>query len=226
MKGILFSGPMFITVINGSKTQTRRTVKPQPDDSGLWNDDEFPRSLDSTLTGWNGTVEATGESKEFKPRYKVGEVLYIKEPYCQDCDFTEHEHSREWRGNGKMRYKYAGHEISELAKDSHGFGKWKNKLFMPQSVARCFIKITGVRCERVQQISDEDCLKEGIRNKCKDPSKLSVNDSIVDYYIPDLIGGFNSYREAYAALFDEVYGKGAWQRNEWVWVYEFKLTNV
>jgi len=76
----------------------------------------------------------------FKPRYKVGETVYLKEPYFPYC-FE------------RALYKYDS---------KNQFGKWSNKLFMPEKYARYFIEITGVRCEQLQDISDEDCMKEGI----------------------------------------------------------------
>ena len=83
MKGILFNEPtgMMQAVINGDKTMTRRIIKPQPDDDGLWDHTEFPMSLQSKLQGYVGTVESTGESRVFKPRYNVGETIFIKESH-------------------------------------------------------------------------------------------------------------------------------------------------
>lgn len=82
------------------------------------------------------------------------------------------------------------------------------------------IRITAVRVERLQDISDEDCLKEGI-------SPMIVG---CEYYVFTLIdtekGRFLDYktpREAYAALIDKVSGKGTWESNPYVFVYDFEL---
>ena len=129
MNGICFIEPLFHAVVNGSKTQTRRIMKPQPYliEHGVPMDD------------WLNVIN---------PRYKVGEVLYLKEPYTNEVD-----------GHIGVAYKYRPSNTDGISESEI---KWKNKLFMPEKYARYFIKITAVRCERLQDISDEDCLKEGI----------------------------------------------------------------
>jgi hypothetical protein len=200
MKGICFIEPLFHKVVSGEKTKFREIIKPQPDDSGLWDDDKYPRSLDSTLTGWNGTVDETGESKEFKPRYKPGETLYLKEPYSFDMEDS-------------VVYKYNALEMPNY--------QWENKLFMPAEYARHFIKITGVRAERLQDISDEDCMKAGIEAYDYYEEYIGSNFCSYSNGIKD---GFEYSCEAYAALIDSISGKGTWESNPFVWVYDFKLT--
>jgi len=93
--------------------------------------------------------------------YKIGEVLYLKEPYHifdEEGDVCPY----------KCLYKYGKEDF--LTQEEHNavvteilkLKAWKNKLFIPESAARYFIKITGVRKERLQDISDEDCIAEGI----------------------------------------------------------------
>ena len=207
MKGICFTESMFNAVIEGRKIQTRRIINPQPDDDGLHDDDKFPRSLKSTLTGFNGTVNEIGESKEFKPRYRVGDVVYLKEPY--------------FITKGKPYYLY-GKPEQKFMPDRY----WKNKLFMPEKYARYFIEITDVRCERLRDISDEDCLKEGIK-------KDFDFDGIDVCYFNKInhtkkINGFldiayKTPQEAYAYLIEKINGKGTWNSNPFVWVYDFIL---
>ena len=93
----------------------------------------------------------------------------------------------------------------------------KNKLFMSERHARYFIEITDIRCKRVQDISDDDCFSEGIykvdslsTRKC-----YQFDDSnYAEFYTP---------KQAYAALFDKINGKGTWESNPYVWVYDYKL---
>jgi hypothetical protein len=168
MKGILFTEPLFHKVVNGTKTQTRRVMKPQPIDP---------------ITKENQIL--------YKPRYKSGETLYLKEPYFISA-------------YGELVYKY-GNDWENI--------EWKNKLFMPESYARYFIEITGVRCERLQDISDEDCMKEGI---------LSYGGG--QWYAIGEDGDiYSTPQAAYADLIDKINGKGTWERNQFVWVYDFKL---
>lgn len=99
-------------------------------------------------------------------------------------------------------------------------GKWKNKLFMPQWAARHFIEITAVRAERLQDISEEDCLKEGITRQ-----QIIRLDQVWyqnGFSVNGLIG-WPTAQQTYAALIDKINGKGIFQSNPYVWVYDFKL---
>jgi hypothetical protein len=98
--------------------------------------------------------------------------------------------------------------------------QWENKLFMPAEYARHFIEITGVRCKRLRDISDEDCMKEGIEEQQWMDSPYNIF-----YVIPDTTCElYKTPRAAYAALIDSISGKGTWDSNPFVWVYDFKLT--
>lgn len=94
-----------------------------------------------------------------------------------------------------------------------------NKMFVRADLMPPQIRITGIRCERLQDISDEDCVKEGVR----------VGSQALEYpyYFIDtkqfLICDYKSPRRAFAALIDKVSGRGTWDRNPWVVVYEFEL---
>jgi hypothetical protein len=94
-----------------------------------------------------------------------------------------------------------------------------NKLFMPAFCAKNFIEITGVRCERLQNISDEDCLKEGIEEQrwtdCPYNTFCVIPDTTCELC--------NAPQEAYAALIDSINGRGAWESNPFVFCYSFKL---
>ena len=94
-----------------------------------------------------------------------------------------------------------------------------NKMFVRADLMPHQIRITGIRCERLQDISDEDCVKEGVR----------VGSQALEYpyYFIDtkqfLICDYKSPRRAFAALIDKVSGRGAWDRNPWEVAYEFEL---
>ena len=94
-----------------------------------------------------------------------------------------------------------------------------NKMFVRAKKKRHQIRNMGIRCQRLQEISDEDCVKEGVR----------VGSQALEYpyYFIDtkqfLICDYKSPRRAFAALIDKVSGRGTWDRNPWVVVYEFEL---
>lgn len=90
-----------------------------------------------------------------------------------------------------------------------------NKMFVRAELMPHRIKITNIRVERLQDISDKDCLKEGVNKIC-------------DFYgFPDIKkddwGHYNTPQAAFASLIDKVSGKGTWESNPWVFVYDFEL---
>lgn len=107
-----------------------------------------------------------------------------------------------------------------------GMTFWTNKMFTPADLCLDKVLITGIRVERLQDISDEDCMKEGIY-RWKDmedcPKSLSeIQRNRFGYY--GVWDAFSTPRKAFADLIDKpgVGGKGTWERNPWVLVYSFK----
>ena len=144
-----------------------------------------------------GGVYVHESEKEFyereAPRYKVGEVVAVAQSY-----------------NEVVR------EFTSLALVPGS----TNKMFVKAELMPHRIRITGIKCERLQDISDEDCMKEGILG---DEADLQYNK----YEVYDIFGnsddGFDTPREAFASLIDKVSGRGAWAHNPWVVAYEFEL---
>lgn len=105
-----------------------------------------------------------------------------------------------------------------LKPDVYKHAGYKNKMFVKPEDMPHHIEMLNYHVERLQDISDEDCLKEGV---------LASDKYAMPYGIPDRNGGvffyYSSPREAFAALIDKVSGKGTWESNPLVWVYEFKL---
>ena len=95
---------------------------------------------------------------------------------------------------------------------------WTNKMFVKAEIMPHHIKITNIRVERLQDISDEDCLREGI---FKFNRKYEFHERSRETYTYIL----KSPREAFAVLIDKVSGRGTWDSNPLVWVYEFELVD-
>lgn len=125
-----------------------------------------------------------------KCRYKVGEVVAVAQCY-----------------NDVVR------EFTDLAFVPGS----TNKMFVRADLMPHQIRITGIRCERLQDISDACCLKEGIR----------YVPEIDKFYFEDVSREegfyFDNHREAFASLIDKVSGRGTWKSNSWVVAYEFEL---
>ena len=136
-----------------------------------------------------------------KPHYKIGETVYIKEPFSDSYDMD------------RIRYKYD--------QDTDNYCIWENPRTMAARQARHFIEITGVRCERVQDISDEDILSEGIYK-----NDIALSQELKDKYPESALLRQNLInRRAFADLFDSINGKGKFQENPFCWVYSFRLVN-
>jgi hypothetical protein len=185
---ILFSGPMVRAILAGRKTQTRRAIKPQF--GKTWGhgvkrgDDAFSVHVD--------IMEPDGSWK------------WIRCPYGKPCD-------RLWG-----RETFATNHDNPCIDDAgtvyrstdpdwglmDGF-RWKPSIFMPRALSRITLEITGVRAERLQDISPEDAIAEGITlDDCKRNNCGSVS--------------------CYRMLWESINGAGSWSANPWVWCIEFK----
>ena len=200
MKKIMFNDRYGLTkaVLEGKKTQTRRVV---PKDFFSLNWDVKER----TLVYENDFGDLVDIRNSKYALFHVGEIVAVAQKYS-DCGGVLE--------NGIPRWKY----ISKIVGNTSG--GWTNKMFVKPELMPHQIRITAVRVERLQDISDEDCLKEGI-------APMIVG---CEYYVFSFIdkekGRFLDYktpREAYAALIDKVSGKGTWESNHYVFVYDFEL---
>ncbi len=134
--------------------------------------------------------------------YKVGDVVAIQQAY-------------------KEVYKELfGDAISQnITKRAAG---WANKMFVSASIMPHHIRITDVRVEMLQDISDEDCLREGIIKKF---SFFTMGVSIYNYTFDGCDSSYQNPRAAFASLIDKVCGHGIWESNPLVWVYSFELVD-
>ena len=148
--------------------------------------------------------------------YKVGEIVAVAQCYKRMyaemiIDFTKHN------------YHFSREETAErFRKHYENTAGWDNKMFVKGELMPHKIKITNVRIERLQDISDEDCLCEGIAYYI--PASFQNTEGGFGFHSSK--GGlflFDTAREASAALIDKVSGKGTWQSNPYVWVYDFEL---
>lgn len=155
MKGIMFKEDLFNAILEGRKTQTRRVVKPQPEDT-----DDYHRQMVDGVMHWH--FQGMLVSHLLKPRYNPGEVVYLKEPYFLAID------DRIW-------YKYNIHTKSGF---DPAFNDWKNKMFMPESAARHFINISAVRVERLQDITTSSIWAEGVDNGKTNPKMGMRHDNM------------------------------------------------
>lgn len=139
-------------------------------------------------------------TRRMNDRYKVGEILYLKEPYRIETDKV-------------VRYKYTSiHPDRE---------KWSNKMYMPEKAARYYIEIISKRNERLQEITEEDCIREGIE---KIGFGFFCNGLI--YHSGEHKGKkriFTSAVSAYRDLINTINGIETWNNNPVVTRYEYVI---
>lgn len=219
MKKIMFNDEFRLTqaVLNGRKTMTRRIIE-------IDECVRFPIIRFRPLENWekkvvnpnyvfNGHVYAVYNELDLlchlvKPRYEIGEVVAIAQSY-KDSGYSPDSLDRHPKDLS----------IRGLMKNSAG---WNNKMFVKSYACKHHIKITNVKVERLQDISDEDCLKEGIIHAYTD------NNGIKRYHTPHTKRGYLSTdvaQQAFSFLIDKVSGKGTWESNPFVFAYEFVLVD-
>lgn len=193
------------SVLEGRKTMTRRAISEKLWDR--WTDyDDFCNSVSVENIP---TKRQYYYEKDFfldNAPYKVGEIIAIAQSY-KDLGYAPDSLDRHPKDLG----------IRGLMKYSAG---WNNKMFVNSYACKHHIKITNVKVERLKDISDEDCLKEGIIHAYTD------NNGIKIYHTPHMKRGYLSTdvaQQAFEFLIDKVSGKDTWKSNPFVFVYEFKL---
>lgn len=203
MKKIMFNYKYGLdkAVIEGWKTMTRRVISCPNTFKGQLVSGFYicknRQSREITEVCMHDADEGFIDNGQLLPNYKVGEVVAIAQSY-KDCGYDPN-----FMLDGKPINNYPG---------------WNNKMFVKAEMMKHFIKITGVKVERLQNISDEDCLREGIEEHLKGVQYgFSSNIGYVGQY------PFATPREAFAFLIDLVSRKGTWKSDPWVWVYEFEL---
>lgn len=221
MKKIMFSDAFCLTqaVLDGTKTMTRR---------------KFTLTLDKKVAGKlirvypskvffdNGKWLFDYEGRIYNlpkgnyPRYEVGEVVAIAQPYMDIIECLP---------------MYSGAILDEVGMPCKEYkAGWTNKMFVRADFMIHHIRITDVKIERLQDISDKECLREGVKRasigfyaegvKVKDWEKEAHRETA-----SGCLKLFPFPRQAFASLIDKVSGKGTWESNPWVVAYSFELVD-
>lgn len=207
---ILFSTPMVQAILDGRKTQTRRIIKNYPtNDEAINLKDVFEHNSDYVISQ--------------SPYGKVGDTLWVRETFTIKKPIDAEQ---DWQSFG---YKSDGYE---LRPDE----KWKPSIFMSKEACRLFLEVTKVRVERLNDISEMDARSEGVEfyfnemfqeTRFKDYQKAKPGGFKPQrfYKTERPILGYGEWREAissFISLWESINGRKSWDKNPWVWVYEFK----
>lgn len=197
MKKIMFNDRYGLTqaVIEGRKTMTRRIMNNQSGNlAGCVGFTKNGRACTYVRADFDNGIS------EDAP-YAIGEIVAVAQRYQDIFDYSNCVNPYAWEDDDKP-------------------SGWTNKMLTKAELMPHQIRITGIKCERLYDISEADCLKEGVRVEF-------VRNDVPRYYYLDfkrqIKVWFDTPREAFASLIDKVSGYGTWQRNPWVVVYEFEL---
>lgn len=205
MKKIMFNDKYGLTqaVLEGRKTQTRRIATIQPPyknseiafpTSFLLSDEPEKHPLWLAYC-WVNKDNDKEYTDWIKPKYQEMEIVAIARSY------KDMSYGALWDDC----LEFEGVEPTKLA-------GWNNKMFVRADYMLHRIRINKVRIQRLQDISDVDCMAEGINYYEQEGFSWCSTGEL-----------FDTPREAYAALIDKISGKGTWESNPYVWVYEFEL---
>jgi hypothetical protein len=198
--GILFSAQMVRAILDGHKTQTRRSVNPQPDrvdQTGVYLLSE----------GDDGAMFR----RNIKCPHPVGTRLWVRETWSPDHQSFYPHFRTVYRANWDVETE-DGEVYSPEARAYFPF-KWRPSIHMPRWASRITLEVTGVRVQRLQDLSDIEAQAEGIRRRGPDIGWHWETGYGEHYQAP---------RYAFQALWKQVNGPNSWAVNPWVWAYTFK----
>lgn len=199
-KPILFNTEMVKAIHEGRKTVTRRVIKLKYGNTHIeWKEDKYGKRLIELQNDVEGETHGRREDgttwrkllayRELKPPYQVGDVLYVRETWAKD-----------YFGNYVYMADYVGTTISPE-------WKWKPSIHMPKEAARIFLRVTKIKPEQLQDITDKEARAEGVNP--------ATNNSGI------------AHRAMFMKIWDSTIPKKdlkkhGWNANPWVWVIEFE----
>ena len=204
---------MVKAILEGEKTQTRRIIKKDLSQHLFEN---CNGAIEYFLNGWGCKIcGAYHFDKSLKCKYSIGDVLWVRETW-QVTDFL-HISDENWG------YIYKASEYGEDWESNSEDWKWKPSIFMPKEACRLFLEVTNIRVERLQDISEEDAIAEGIGSWVEE--RLKSKPIHYELYFREK-GDESTYSScpivSYQSLWQKINGAESWDENPFVWVIEFK----
>lgn len=192
---ILFSGPMVRAILDGSKTQTRRIINGVDNGNCL----QVKRSTKTRV----GEKTHVLDARALCPYGQPCDKLWVREAFCPD-----------WADHGPI-YKADGGSAIEAGYPREP--RWKPSIHMPRKLSRITLEITGVRIERLHEISEMDAFAEGVDTEGDDYNRAEhaqLGGAQIEGGSPAVF--------AYKGLWESINGAESWTANPWVWVIEFR----
>lgn len=234
---ILFSGSMVRALLAGTKTQTRRAVKPQPIERIYERYGDFLDAGAIVPLEGGGAIHHLGK-KVYCPYGKPGDRLWVRETFYAwgywAKRFSEEKQRDEKyfddltiQCDEKHLFEYPA-EFGKLQKGKMGWYK-RPSIFMPRVDSRLLLEIVSVRCERVQDISEADAVAEGVEKHPIEGWEPDYDAGCYKNYLwsekaaDKQAKAKTSAEESYESLWASINGPESWAANPWVWVVEFKV---
>lgn len=222
---ILFSTPMVQAILDGRKSMTRRTsclneINENPNEWIFIGMHHGKALFDASgMIGDHNDIES--------PFGKPGDILWVKETFYAYGQWVENGFSKTGKHKFKFQdltgtdfqYKYEDDKPLRILKGKdNGIGWYKRpSIFMPKAAARIFLKITDIRVERLQNITEEDAIHEGLSGE---------NKKWLNYYrtpsAANCISNFSNAKDSFQSLWNLINGTDSWHANPWVWVISFE----
>lgn len=209
-KPILFNTEMVKAILEDRKTQTRRLVKPKHRGATGFNVC-FSKATGEITGVYDFDEDERMYDDPTQAPYQPGDVLYVRETFC-----GYYLPSVERWPEGHMHYEYRASNPNGNKRpmgpefdDAWEVRPWRPSIHMPKDAARLFLRVTGVRCERLQEITSGEAVAEGIQSNLRSPSEAA--DALI----------------AFEALWNSTVRQDAmkrwgWNANPWVWVIVFE----
>lgn len=211
---ILFQQEMVKAILAGLKTETRRIIKPQPIPEDVKMPvpvKDFVNQLKKKENLGYDRISTSGTSKGFYlpkcPYGQHGDILWVRENYMA---VTSH-----WEGKEEHGYAYQASD-----KDWGKFAKWKPSIHMPKEACRIFLLLKEVKVERLQDISENDAIAEGV-------SEIRWSQDVWKFpvYVSRELTNHSTDIPAsnFASLWQSINGASSWYQNPWVWVLKYEV---
>ena len=218
---IIFSGPMVRALLNGRKTQTRRVLNPQPeffdvaieDGRGVGRrgcpDELWP----FRCNGYPDERDFLRWAKRARAPYGVGDRLYVREAWAPLAALTHND-------PGARALSDRGFYRADESTVDGEIDRWRPSIHMPRWASRLTLLVTDVRVERLNDITNEDCIAEGIPVH-SNPSAPRVGPVMDDFARKH--GLISHYGDGFRRLWNSINGPDAWAANPWVVAVTFTV---
>ena len=199
-RGMIFNGEMVRALLDGRKTQTRRPIK--------WKQTRFTEigeREDGSKWPWSEDAEHACDFWHPCPFGAVGDRIWVRETFCP-VDDTQYGGEKWVDYRATPRYEASHPAGWDCAPNDAEALKWHPSIHMPRWASRILLKITDVRVERLNSISDADAKAEGC---C-----YGRGGGVPDFAVTPA--------DHFPTLWASIYGDESWKANPWVWVISFK----